>query len=75
MKNKNLCMICGGSAKEGHTTLTVDNGERLVVLRNIPAMVCTNCGEEWIANDTAIRVEESISATKSQKSQVEILAF
>ena len=68
-------MICGSAAQKGYTTLTVDNGERLIVLRNIPAMVCTNCGEEWIDHDTALIAEQSINATKSQRSQVEILAF
>ena len=38
-------------------------------------MVCTNCGEEWIDHDTALKAEQSIKAAESQKSQVEILAF
>ena len=75
MNIPNICMICGSNSKAGLTTVTVDDGGSLVVLRNIPAMVCINCGEELMDNETALVVEQNIKKVKSQKSQVEILAF
>jgi len=32
-------------------------GEGLVVIRNIPAMVCQTCGEEYVADLTAIALD------------------
>lgn len=32
-------------------------GEGLVVIRNIPAMVCQTCGEEYVADRTAIGLD------------------
>jgi len=40
------CPLCGGGKKQGDTTYTVDLGFGVVVVRGVPAKVCTQCGEE-----------------------------
>ena len=35
------CAVCGGSMKQGETTLTVDFGTGVIVVRNVPAVVCS----------------------------------
>ena len=32
-------------------------GEGLVVIRNIPAMVCPGCGAEYVADETAVTLD------------------
>ena len=32
-------------------------GHSLVVIQNIPAMVCAACGEEYVSDETAIRLD------------------
>ena len=34
--------------KEGKTTFTVDLGFGVVVVRDVPATVCSQCGADWI---------------------------
>ncbi len=34
------CPMCGGRQEQGSTTFTVDKGNMLVVVRNVPAMTC-----------------------------------
>ena len=45
---KNRCPLCEGNKTEGTTTYTVDLGFGVVVVRGVPAKICTQCGEEWI---------------------------
>lgn len=33
------------------------HGESLVVVRNIPAMVCPDCGEEFVADPTVVQLD------------------
>jgi len=40
------CPLCGGDKKQGQATYTVDLGFGVVVVRNVPAKVCSQCGEE-----------------------------
>ncbi|GJQ59949.1 MAG: type II toxin-antitoxin system MqsA family antitoxin [Candidatus Scalindua sp. AMX11] len=42
------CPICGGGKKAGKTTFTVDLGFGVVVVREVPATVCSQCGADWI---------------------------
>ncbi len=51
MKNSNhetLCPICGGRRHLGATTYSVDLGTGVIVVRNVQAHICSQCGEEWI---------------------------
>jgi YgiT-type zinc finger domain-containing protein len=39
------CRICKQSLTEpGHTTVTLERGDLTLVARDVPAIVCPNCG-------------------------------
>jgi len=69
------CPLCGGNKKKGYTTYTVDLGFGVVVIRNVPAMVCSQCGEEWIDAKVAKQLEEIVNSARSKQSQLEVLPF
>ena len=73
--NNTLCALCGGIKKKSTTTFTADIDSGVIVVRNVPAMVCSQCGEEWIDNKTA-RLMESITAdAKKKHCQFEVVAL
>lgn len=69
------CPLCGGKKALGTTTYSVDLGQGVVVVRSVPAYVCSQCGEEWIDAQTARVLEEIVSEAKKRTCQVEILSF
>lgn len=43
------CVICKhGTLAAGTTTMTLEHGGATVVFKHVPAMVCDNCGEEYL---------------------------
>lgn len=52
------CFICSGNVEKGTTTFVIDLKSSLIVVRNVPALVCTQCGEEWIEDSIAIELEQ-----------------
>ncbi|KAF5091573.1 type II toxin-antitoxin system MqsA family antitoxin [Methanospirillum sp.] len=43
------CAICKhGICEPGTITVTLERGPTTVVIRQVPAMVCTTCGEEYL---------------------------
>lgn len=74
-EDENLCPLCGGSKKQGLTTYSVDMGTGVVVIRNVRATICEQCGEEWIDNQTAKELENIVEEARKKHSQVEIIAF
>jgi len=51
------CVICKhGDTRPGFTTSTLTRDAIILVVRNVPARVCENCGEAHIDQDAASRV-------------------
>ena len=61
------CPVCGGVMEAGKTSLTLErSGDRIIVIKNVPALVCTQCGENFIDISVSKQVEKIVlSAEKS----------
>jgi YgiT-type zinc finger domain-containing protein len=64
--------LCGGSKKAGRTTFTVDLGFGVVVVREVPASVCSQCGADWIEDSIASKLEEIVNDARQKHHIVEI---
>jgi YgiT-type zinc finger domain-containing protein len=43
------CIICKqGETQPGLTTVTLERNGLTLVVKNVPARVCANCGEEYV---------------------------
>jgi YgiT-type zinc finger domain-containing protein len=69
------CPLCGGSKAAGETTFTADMGSGVVVVRHVRATVCSQCGEEWIDDATARRLEQVVNEARLQRREIEVTAF
>jgi YgiT-type zinc finger domain-containing protein len=61
------CVICKhGETQPGRTTVTLTRGNTTVVFRDVPALICDNCGEEYVDEETTSRLlaiaEEAVRA-------------
>ncbi len=46
------CVICKeGIFEDGKTTVTLERGSTVVVIKSVPAKVCDNCGEYLLSED------------------------
>ena len=57
------------------TTFTADLGSGVVVVRKVRATVCAQCGEEWIEDAVARRLEQVVSDARRQQREVDVTAF
>lgn len=73
--NDDQCPLCGGNKTSGHTTFTADLGGGVVVVRRVQATVCAQCGEEWIDDATARRLEQVVNEARARHREVEVIAF
>jgi YgiT-type zinc finger domain-containing protein len=47
------CAICrNGITESGFTTVLLEKGDTTLVFKNVPAQICSNCGEEYISSET-----------------------
>jgi len=72
---RNKCPLCGGSKSEGITTFTVDFGDGVVVVRNVPATVCSQCGADWINDAIALKLENIVNSAREKHNIVEVTSM
>jgi YgiT-type zinc finger domain-containing protein len=70
-----ICPICGGTKRPGKTTFTVDLGFGVIVVRDVPALVCQQCEADWIDDRTAARLETLVSEARQRQGLVEVTAY
>ncbi|HBU05256.1 MAG TPA: YgiT-type zinc finger domain-containing protein [Nitrospiraceae bacterium] len=66
------CPLCGGAKKEGKTTFTVDLGFGVVVVRDVPATVCSQCGADWIEDSISARLEGIVNEARTKHHLAEV---
>jgi YgiT-type zinc finger domain-containing protein len=71
-KEAHACPLCGGEKRPGKTTFTVDLGFGVVVVRDVPATVCVQCGADWINDSIAARLEEIVNDARKKHHMVEV---
>lgn len=57
------CLICQGKMEEKQITHDIRVGDQLIVLKNVPALVCKQCGEILLKPET---VDKIITIAKSK---------
>ena len=53
--------LCGGRLREDSTDLVLKAGEELVVIKKVPALVCSCCGEAYVTPDVSEKIDDMCS--------------
>lgn len=70
------CVICQyGDTEAGTTTVTLTRGETTVVIRDVPAQICTTCGEEYVDAETGKRLAQIAEAAVNEGVQVDVRRY
>ncbi|MBU1723066.1 MAG: type II toxin-antitoxin system MqsA family antitoxin [Gammaproteobacteria bacterium] len=70
------CVICKmGETSAGQVTVTLQRGELTVLIKNVPAQICENCGEYYLSDEITDQVLKQAEASAVKNAEVEILRF
>ena len=58
--NKQLCAVCGGKLEATTITHEEKRDSNRYVFQNVPAKVCTACGEIWIDEEVLQQIDQLI---------------
>jgi YgiT-type zinc finger domain-containing protein len=65
------CVFCGGKVIAKNVTFIYEQGEQLLVIRDVPAEVCTMCGERTFSPEIT---DEIIKFAKQRFEPVKLLS-
>ena len=70
------CVICkNGETEPGTTSILLERGKTTLVIKNVPAEVCQNCGEGYVDEDTTERVLQMAEEATKLGVQVDIRQY
>ena len=70
------CSICKtGTTHPGKAAVTLQRGESVVVIRDVPAEICEDCGEYYLDEITARRVYGAAEQGFERHVEVEIQRY
>lgn len=70
------CVICKhGKTRPGKATVTLERDGTTLVIKGVPAMVCSNCGEEYVGEDTTARLLEAAEEAARAGVQVDVREY
>ena len=70
------CVICTfGETEFGTTTVTVNDDRQTIVVKNVPADVCDACGEGYMDEVVADRLQKTLEDAAQSTSEVVVLSY
>ena len=70
------CVVCKQSdTQPGRVTVTLDRPGLTYVVKNVPALVCPNCGEDYVEADIASSILQSAESMARAGAQVYIREY
>ena len=70
------CLICKtGTTQPGTTTVTLERDTTVIVIKDVPAQVCDNCGEYYLSEEVSFRIYALAEEAVKRKVEVEVLHY
>lgn len=63
----NKCSVCKSQLKEKKITYTQELEGKVYVVSDVPALVCSQCGEQYLSPDTVDEVQKVIELGEKGK--------
>ncbi len=69
------CVLCKANLTKGNVNHIVDLGEGIIIIKNVPANICEQCGEYYLDTNTALKLESIVEDIKKNKAEVFIVNY
>ena len=69
------CFTCKGILQEKKVNYVVDLENTIIIIKDVPAKVCTQCGEQYFDDETAQNIEKIVNQLKQLSVEVTIVKY
>ena len=70
-----ICPVCKGEVRRATTNFPVELDGGFLIIKNVPADVCGQCGEAFIPDEIAESLEKTVEAARRSKAEIEIVSY
>jgi len=69
------CFMCKGSCEDKLTTFLVDVENCIVIVKNVPSQVCSQCGETSYSDNVASQLEMTVNAARKASTEIMVVNY
>ena len=69
------CFMCKGELKDKKVNYMVDLENTIIIIKGVPAKVCTKCGEQSFDDETAQNIEKIVNKLKDLSTEITIINY
>ena len=67
--------MCKGHLVDKSTTFLADLGDCIVIVKNVPSQVCTQCGEVSYSDEVARKLESIINLLRRSSTEIAVINY
>ncbi|RMH96272.1 MAG: type II toxin-antitoxin system MqsA family antitoxin [Calditrichaeota bacterium] len=70
------CVICKtGDLYEGYTTVMLTRDATVVIVKEVPAALCENCGEYYLSEEVSRRLYARAEEAVKRRAEIEVIRY
>lgn len=69
------CFFCKGNLTDGTTTFMAEIDGCAVIIKNVPAKICSQCGEASFSDEVAKKLERIIESLRTSLTEVAVADY
>lgn len=69
------CFYCKGDMQEQLTNYIADLDNCIIIIKNVPSLVCTQCGEKYYDNKTMKKIESILDSLENIITEVAVVNY
>lgn len=69
------CFRCKGELEERKVNYFVDLDNTMIIIKGVPAKVCSNCGEKYFDDKTAENIDKIVNEMKKLAIEITIINY
>lgn len=69
------CFMCKGELEKKKVNYVVDLEKTIIIIKDVPAKVCNNCGEKFYDDETAKNIEKIVNQLKELTVEVTVVKY
>ena len=73
--NYGTCPMCSGNFEKGKTLFSAEIDKSIIIVREVPAIICSSCGNKWFEDDIMKQLESVVKDALNKNVDIEILWF
>jgi len=69
------CFVCKGTLEDKKTAFMAEMGTSIIIVKNVPSQVCTQCGDVSYNNDVADCLDQIITGMRAVLTEIAVVNY